>query len=108
MWTTPVAYVSDGDTGWKQTMNNEDGKYLHGHVVVADKSRYNLIIENLNYQSVYRFAIRALNSFDKSNYPLWNGEANVYDVLNSPDATWKNDPKNSEWYGWGTLREWAD
>ena len=38
MWTTPVAYVADGDTGWKQTMNNEDGKYLHGHVVVADKS----------------------------------------------------------------------
>ena len=108
MWTTPIAFVAEGDNGWKQTMNNEEGKRLHGHVVVADKTRYNLIIENLNYQSKYRFAIRALNSFDPSGYQLWRGEAGVYDVLNSADADWKNDPKNSEWYGWGNLREWAD
>ena len=108
MWTTPVGYVSDGESGWKMTMNNEEGRHLHGHVVVADPSRYNLVIENLNYQTVYRFAIRALHSFDAAGYSLWNGEAGVYDVLDSPDAAWKNDSKNSEWYGWGTLREWSD
>ncbi|MBQ9357671.1 MAG: hypothetical protein IJT98_10355 [Prevotella sp.] len=108
MWTTPVGFVSEGDEGWRKTMNNEENRQLFGHVVVADPSRYNLIIENLNYQSVYRFAIRALHSFDATGYPLWNGEAGVYDVLNSADAAWKNDTKNSEWYGWGTLREWAD
>ena len=108
MWTTPVGFVSDGENAWKETMNNENDKFLYGHVVVADPARYNLIIENLNYQSVYRFAIRSLHSFDASGYSLWNGEAGVYDVLNSPDANWKNDSKNSEWYGWGTLREWAD
>ena len=108
MWTTPVGFVSDGENAWKETMNNENGKLLYGHVVVSDSERYNLIIENLNYQSTYRFAIRALNSFNASGYQLWNGEAGVYDVLNSADADWKNDPKNSEWYGWGTLREWSD
>jgi len=108
MWTTPVAYVAEGETGWKQAMNNEDGKSLVGHVVIADKNRYNLIIENLNYQSVYRFAIRALHSFNPSGYQLWNGENGVYDVLDSPDADWKNDPKNSLWHGMGNLREWAD
>ena len=108
IWTTPVAFVADGETGWTQSLNNEEGKRLHGHVVVADKARYNLIIKNLNYQSDYRFAIRALNSFNPSGYQVWRGEAGVYDVLNSGDADWKNDPKNSEWYGWGNLREWAD
>ena len=108
MWTTPVSYVADGENAWQQTLNNEDGKSLVGHVVVADKDRYNLIIENLNYQSVYRFAIRALHSFNASGYQLWNGESGVYDVLNTPDADWKNDPKNSLWHGMGNLREWAD
>ena len=108
MWTTPVAYVSDGEGAWMETVNNENGKSLEGHVVIADPSRYNLIIKNLNYQSVYRFAIRALNSFDATGYQLWNGEAGVYNVLNSSDAAWKNDPKNSEWHGMGNLREWAD
>ena len=108
MWTTPVAYVSDGEGAWMETVNNENGKSLEGHVVIADPSRYNLIIKNLNYQSVYRFAIRALHSFDATGYQLWNGEAGVYNVLNSSDAAWKNDPKNSEWHGMGNLREWAD
>ena len=108
MWTTPVAYVSEGENGWAETMNNENGKSLEGHVVIADPTRYNLIIENLNYQSEYRFAIRALHSFDATGYSLWRGEANVYDVLNSADAAWKNDPKNSLWHGMGNLREWAD
>ena len=108
MWTTPVAYVAEGENGWKQSVNNEEGKSLEGHVVIADPTRYNLIIENLNYQSVYRFAIRALHSFNPEGYPLWNGEAGVYDVLNSADADWKNDPKNSLWHGMGNLREWAD
>ena len=108
VWTTPVGFVSEGENAWRETMNNENGKYLYGHVVVADPTRYNLIVENLNYQSVYRFAIRALHSFNPAGYSLWNGEAGVYDVLNSADADWKNDPKNSDWHGWGTLREWAD
>lgn len=108
MWTTPHAFVADGANAWIETMNNENGKSLEGHVVVADKTRYNLLIEHLNYQSSYRFSIRALHSFDASGYQLWNGEAGVYNVLNSPDAAWKNDTKNSEWYGWGNLREWAD
>ena len=108
MWTTPVGFVADGENAWAETMNNENGKQLYGHVVIADPSRYNLIIENLNYQSVYRFAIRALHSFDATGYSLWNGESGVYDVLNTPDATWKNDPKNSLWHGMGNLREWAD
>jgi hypothetical protein len=108
MWTTPVAYVASGEEGWMETLNGVDGKKLEGHVVIADPSRYNLIIENLNYQSVYRFAIRALHSFDATGYSLWNGEAGVYDVLNSADAGWKNDPKNSLWHGMGNLREWAD
>ena len=98
----------DGEGAWMETVNNENGKSLEGHVVIADPSRYNLIIKNLNYQSVYRFAIRALHSFDATGYQLWNGEAGVYNVLNSSDAAWKNDPKNSEWHGMGNLREWAD
>ena len=108
MWTPTVSFVSDGETGWMETMNNQNGKSLEGHVVVADPTRYNLIIENLNYQSDYRFAIRALHSFDASQYQLWRGEANVYDVLNTADANWKNDSKNSLWYGFGNGREWSD
>ena len=108
MWTYPHAYVADGEGAWEETTNNENGKHLEGHIVIADPSRYNVIIENLQYQSSYRFCIRALHSFDKAGYQLWRGEANVYDVLNSADADWKNDPKNSQWYGRGTLREWAD
>ena len=90
MWTTPVGFVSEGESAWEETMKNENGKFLYGHVVIADPSRYNLIIENLNYQTTYRFAIRALHSFDAAGYSLWNGEAGVYDVLNTPDAAWKN------------------
>ena len=107
-WTTPHAFVANGEDAWEETENNVDGKFLEGHVVVADPDRYNLIIKNLTYQSSYRFCIRALNSFDPSGYQLWKGEAGVYDVLNSGDAAWKTDPKNSSWYGRGNLREWAD
>ncbi len=107
-WTTPHSFVANGDDAWEETEKKVDGKFLEGHVVVSDPTRYNLIIENLNYQSSYRFCIRALNSFDPSGYKLWKGEAGVYDVLDSGDAAWKNDPKNSSWYGRGNLREWAD
>ena len=121
MWVTPDSYVTSGEQGWEETVNNVDGKSLDGHVVVADPTRYSLIIEHLKYQSFYRFCIRALNSFDPTGYSLFKQlkkqpdgslkeetEAGVYDVLGSGDAAWKNDPKNSEWYGRGTLREWAD
>ena len=108
IWTTPTGFVSDGGPGWQQCLKKEDGKFLHGHVVVADPDRYNLIIKNLNYQSTYWFAIRALHSFDKGNLPLWRGEANVYDAIDVTEAAWMDDSKNSDWYGWGNLREWAD
>lgn len=108
IWTTPTGFVSDGGPGWQECLNEENGKYLHGHIVVADPERYNLIIENLNYQSTYWFAIRALNSFDKANHKLWNNEANVYDLLHVKGEAWMSDSKNSDWYGWGNLREWAD
>ena len=108
MWCNTVGYVAGGEEDWEKTVRNEEGRSLEGHVVIADPDRYNLIIENLNYSTVYRYCIRALNSFDKTGYQLWRGEANVYDVLNSGDAAWKSDPKNSSWYGRGNLREWAD
>ena len=108
MWTYPHAYVANGDDAWEETVDHVDGKSLEGHIVIADPDKYNIIIKNLQYQSSYRFCIRALHSFDKTGYQLWRGEANVYDVLDTPDANWKNDPKNSDWYGRGNLREWAD
>lgn len=83
-------YVANGREAWEDTENGVDGKQLSGHVVIKDPQTYDLLIEHLSYQTGYRFAIRALHSFDQ-------------------DANGKyNDPKNSDWYGYGNGREWAD
>jgi hypothetical protein len=106
-WSTQ-AHVANGEQAWKDAENNIDGKVLNGHVVISDPEKFDLLIENMNYQTSYRFAIRALNSFDNSNYSLFQGQSGVYDILNSGDAAWKNDSKNSLWYGYGEGREWAE
>lgn len=85
-----ISYVSGGEQAWIDTENGVDGKELAGHVVVTDPKQYDLLIKDLNYQTDYRFAIRALHSYDPNN------------------DSWKDDPKNSDWYGYGDGREWAD
>ena len=97
--------VANGEDAWIET---EKANKLLGHVVVSDPKEYHLAIEHLNYQYPYRFAIRALNSFDATGYANFQGKAGVYDILNSGDAAWKNDSRNSLWYGYGGGREWAD
>ena len=106
-WSTQAA-VANGEQAWIDAENRVDGKELNGHVVISDPAKFDLIIENMNYQTSYRFAIRALNSFDASGYSLFKGQTGVYDILDSGDAAWKNDPKNSLWYGYGEGREWAE
>ena len=101
-------YVANGEQAWLDAENHIDGKSLDGHVVVTDPTRYELIIEHMQYQTGFRFAIRALNSFDPTGYPLWEGDQDVRNILDSGDAAWKNDPRNSGWYGYGNGREWAD
>ena len=106
-WSTQSA-VANGESAWIDAENHVNGTELNGHVVISDPAKFDLIIENMNYQTPYRFAIRALNSFDASGYSLFNGQAGVYNILDSGDAAWKNDPKNSLWYGYGEGREWAE
>ena len=100
-------YVAAGAQAWQDVENGVDGKSLEGHIVVTDPKQYNVLIKNLGYSVNYMFAIRALNSFS-GNYPAYYDNAHVVDVMNAGDAAWKNDPKNSAWYGQGNLREWAD
>ncbi len=78
------SYVSGGEQAWIETENGVNGKSLAGHEIIKDPKQFDMLIENLGYQTDYRFAIRALHSFDL------------------------NDPKNSDWYGYGIGREWAD
>ena len=106
-WSTQ-AHVANGEQAWIDAENRIDGKELNGHVVISDPAKFDLFIENMNYQTSYRFAIRALNSFDAGSYPLFDNQSGVYNILDSGDATWKNDPKNSLWYGYGEGREWAE
>lgn len=82
-WST-ASYVTGGKEAWEETEQGVGGKKLAGDTIISDPNQYDLLIEHLNYQTDYRFAIRALHSLDK------------------------NDPKNSEWYGYGNGREWAD
>ena len=77
-------YVANGEDAWLETERGENGKVLAGDTIITNPEQYDLLIENLNYQTDYRFAIRALHSFDK------------------------NDPKNSLWYGYGNGRQWAE
>ncbi len=83
-------YVANGQEAWEETEAGVSGKELAGHTVVTDPKQFDLTIKNLNYSTDYRFAIRALHSYDPN------------------DDSWKTDPKNSDWYGYGNGREWAD
>lgn len=83
-------YVSGGEQAWIEAENGVNGKSLAGHTVITDPKQFDLLIENLNYQTNYMFAIRALHSYDPNS------------------DSWKNDPKNSDWYGYGDGRQWAD
>ena len=78
------SYVSNGEQAWIEAENGVNGKELAGHESIKDPKQFDMLIEHLSYQTDYRFAIRALHSFDL------------------------NDPKNSDWYGYGNGREWAD
>ena len=78
------SYVSNGEQAWIEAENGVNGKELAGHEIIKDPKQFDMLIEHLSYQTDYRFAIRALHSFDL------------------------NDPKNSDWYGYGNGREWAD
>ena len=106
-WSTQ-AHVANGEDAWIEAEQGISGKELNGHVVVTNPTRFNLLIENQNYQTPYRFAIRALHSFTNVGYSAFQGDAGVLDILGSGDADWKNDPKNSLWYGYGGGREWAE
>lgn len=101
-------YVANGEDAWLEAERNENKKSLEGHIVITDPQQYHIVLEHLQYQTDLRFAIRALNSFDPTGYSLFNQQAGVYDILNSGDAAWKNDSKNSLWYGYGNGRQWAD
>ena len=68
-------YVANGEQAWIDTEAGVDGKELAGHVVVTDPKQFDLVIKNLSYQTYYRFAIRALHSYDANN------------------DSWKTDPK---------------
>jgi len=83
-------YVSGGEQAWIETEQGKDKKSLAGSIIIDDPNEFHTTIENLQYQTEYFFAIRALNSYSKT------------------DESWKNDPKNSKWYGYGNLRQWAD
>lgn len=77
-------YVANGKVAWEETEAGLDGRSLSGKMVIPDPKQYDVEIPNLNYQTDYRFAIRVLHSSDP------------------------NDPQNSEWYGYGDGRQWAE
>lgn len=77
-------YVANGQDAWEETEAGVDGKSLSGKMIISDPNQFDVEIPNLNYQTDYRFAIRVLHSLDP------------------------NDPKNSEWYGYGNGRQWAE
>lgn len=83
-------YVAGGEQAWLDAENGVDGKSLAGRTVITDPNQFNYLVEHLQYQTQYMFAIRALHSYSAT------------------DDSWKTDPKNSKWYGQGSLREWAD
>ena len=101
-------YVANGEDAWIEAENKQNKKSLDGHIVVADPAQFHIVLEHLQYQTDFRFAIRALNSFDATGYELYQGKAGIYNILDKGDASWKNDAKNSLWYGYGNGRQWAD
>ncbi|MBQ2211242.1 MAG: hypothetical protein II404_15010 [Prevotella sp.] len=101
------SWISSGEQGWLECDTHVDGKKLDGDVVIADPAKFDLLLKNRPYSTKYGFAIRALHSFDPTGLSLYDGESGIYDVLDK-EAAWKNDPMNSKWNGYGTLRQWAD
>ena len=73
--------VSGGAQAWHET---DSLGLLSGDTVIVGADVLDMVIKDLNYQTDYRFAIRTLNSADL------------------------NDPKNSNWYGHGDGRGWAE
>ena len=73
--------VSGGSQAWHET---DSLGLLEGDTVIVGADVLDMVVKDLNYQTDYRFAIRTLNSADL------------------------NDPKNSEWYGHGDGRGWAE
>lgn len=71
--------VSGGETAW----NSSDSLGLVGDTIIP-AGQNDCVLEHLNYQTKYAFAIQTLHSMDL------------------------NDPLNSGWYGVGDLRHWAD
>ena len=55
-------YVANGEDAWIETEQGLNGKELAGDTVITDPLQYDCLIEHLNYQTDYRFAIRALHS----------------------------------------------
>lgn len=106
-WAVKV-YVSSGPEGWAECDAHIDGKKLEGDIVISDPTKFDVLLKDNPYNTDYWFAIRALHSFDASGYSLYKGMKGVYDVLETPDAAWKNDPENSQWNGYGNQRQWAD
>lgn len=72
--------VSGGETAW----NNADSTGLIVGDTIIPAGQNDCLIEHLNYQTQYNFAIQVLHSMDL------------------------NDPLNSGWYGYGDGRHWAD
>ena len=101
-------YVANGEDAWNEAEQGQKKKSLDGHIVVADPTQFHVALEHLQYQTDFRFAIRALNSFDATGYELYQGISGVYDILGKGDASWKSDPMNSLWYGYGNGRQWWD
>ncbi|MBQ4387592.1 MAG: hypothetical protein II822_08330 [Prevotella sp.] len=101
------SWISSGEEGWLECDTHTNDKHLEGDVVISDPAKFDLLLKNRPYSTKYGFAIRALHSFDASGLSLYEGEPGVYDVLEKA-AAWKDDPMNSKWNGYGTLRQWAD
>lgn len=75
-----VITSSDGQSAWEAV---EAAGGLSGDTIIANPEQFTLTLKHLDYNTPYRFAIRVLHSLDK------------------------NDPLNSNWYGYGDgRRKW--
>lgn len=72
-----VITSSDGQSAWEAV---EAAGGLAGDTIIANPEQYTLTLKHLDYNTQYSFAIRVLHSLDK------------------------NDPLNSNWYGYGDGR----
>lgn len=72
--------VSGGRTAWEKA--DSLGTIIGDTIIPAGQT--DMVLKDLNYQTNYYFAIQTLHSMDL------------------------NDPQNSDWYGYGDGRQWAD